>query len=277
MSAAVCAAALCSPAGAAAEPQTATAELGSVRAELRWDSHSPSQFAPALRITRPGGAFDYAPAECSGPPEGEGDGVHCEQPRVFEGHEFLIVRDIDGDGEPEVLVELYSGGAHCCSILNLFQWNEAAGTYANTKRDWADTGFELRDVEGDGKVEFISSDVRFGYNFTSFAESRFPVLVYAFVAGDFDDVTARYPALIRSDARGQWRAYRELRAEKADVKGALAAYLADKVRLDEGKQGLRQVRRALGRLSRSERKYLRSLQRKLRRWGYAGRGDFRTG
>lgn len=272
--AAACAALLCVPATAQAAEQTATAESGSVRADLRWDDQSPSQFAPALRITRPGEAFDYAPSQCS-PVPGEEE-LYCESPRVFEGHEFLIVRDIDGDGEPEVLVELFTGGAHCCSILRLYRWDQAAGTYTSIKYNWGDPGFRLRDVEGDGKVEFVSADPRFAFAFTSFAESRFPIQVYEFADGDFNDVTARYPALIRADARKHWREVRVFEREQLEIKGALAAYLADKLRLGQGRQAWRQVRRKLGRLSRADRRFLRDVRRYLRRWGYAGRADLRT-
>jgi hypothetical protein len=261
------------PGAAGAAEQTASAESGTVRADLRWDDEQPSQFAPALRITRPGGAYDYAPSECGGTPDKD---LYCETPRVFEGHEFLIVRDIDGDGEPEVLVEMYSGGAHCCSILRLYKWDGAANTYASTKNNFADVGFELRDVEGDGKVEFVSADPRFAYAFASFADSRFPIQILAFTDGDFDDVTARYPALIRADAREQWNAFREARRERREVRGVLAAYLADQFRLGRGAAALRQVRRALRPLSRRDRRYLRSVRRYLKRWGYAGRADFRT-
>ena len=274
--AALCAALLlCLPALAGAAEQTATAEFGSVKAELRWDDDSPSKFAPALRITRPGEAFDYAPSQCSSGTPGKDD-LYCEQPLVYEGHDYLVVRDIDADGEPEILVQLFTGGAHCCVILRMYQWDAAAGVYANVKHNFADPGFDLRDIESDGKVEFVSADPRFAYAFVSYAESQRPIVVYEFADGGFEDITARYPALIRRDARQQWRNYKAMRREGADYRGALAAYLADKLRVGEGKQGWRQVRRALGPLSRADRTYLRTLRRTLRRWGYAGRADFRT-
>ena len=271
ISAAALAALLSLPSAASAAPQTATAEFGSVRAELKWDDQRPSQTAPALRITRPGGAYDYAPAECSAGIR-EDEGLHCEQPRVYEGHEYLIVRDIDADGEPEVIVDLFSGGAHCCSILTLYRWDEAAQAYASFKYNFGDPGFVLRDVENDGKVEFESADPRFAFAFGSFAESRFPVQIFEFKAGDLEDVTLRYPDLIREDAREHRKAFGEMRAEGAHGRGALAAFLADKYRLGEASQGRRQVRRLVkrGGLKPAERRFLRKLPRRLKRWGYAG-------
>ena len=277
VAAAACGLVLCIPAAASAEPQTATAELGSVRADLEWDPAAPSDFAPSLRITRPGAAFDYAPSECGGSPDRED--LYCESPVVAGERSPLTVRDIDADGEPEVLVELYSAGAHCCFISRLYRWDEQAGTYVSTRRNWADTGFELRDVEGDGKFEFVSADARFGYAFAAFAESRFPIQVFAYTGSDFEDISTRYPALIRADIRKHRRAYRKLRSEGATGTGALAAFLADKYRLGEAEQGRRQVKRALrrGGLTRSERRDLRKMRRLLRRWGYAGSAASSTG
>ena len=276
--AATLAALLSLPGVASAAPQTATAEFGSVRAELKWDDQRPSQTAPALRITRSGGGFDYAPAECSAGTR-EDEGLHCEQPRVFEDHEFFVLRDIDADGEPEVIIDLFTGGAHCCSILSLYRWDEAAQAYSSFKYNFGDPGFVLRDVENDGKVEFHSADPRFAFAFTSFAESRFPIQIFEFTAGDLEDVTLRYPALIREDAAEHRKAFREMRAEGADGKGALAAFLADKYRLGEAAQGRRQVRRALkrGGLKRAERRFLRKMPRRLKRWGYAGSAASSTG
>jgi hypothetical protein len=31
------------------------------------------------------------------------------------------VRDLDGDGEPEVLVDFYWGGVHCCFYTDVYR------------------------------------------------------------------------------------------------------------------------------------------------------------
>ena len=35
-------------------------------------------------------------------------------------------RDFDGDGEPEILTTVYTGGAHCCTITQLLTWDGTA-------------------------------------------------------------------------------------------------------------------------------------------------------
>jgi hypothetical protein len=264
---------LASPA-AAADVETATAELGAVRAELTWEPGLPSTTKPSLKITRSGQEFVSEPARC---PTGEDDKLFCEQPGVLRDHKPILARDLDGDGEPEVLVEMYTGGAHCCVISRIYRFDGAG--YSSVRTDWADTGFRLRDVEGDGKVELVTADPRFAYAFTSFADSAFPVQVYAYEAGELDDVSAGYPQLIRRDARSWWHTYTTSRrgGDARDARGVLAAWLADKYRLGEAADGWRRIRRALRRGDlragggwANDEKYVRLLRRSLRAWGYTG-------
>jgi hypothetical protein len=84
---------------------------------------------------------------------------------------------------------------------------------------------------------------------------------------------------VRRDRGRLLRAYRSLRRRHEDVRGVLAAYVADSYLLGQRAKGWRFARRALRRgdlrgLGRyddwpSGRKYLRALRRFLRRKGYA--------
>jgi hypothetical protein len=38
------------------------------------------------------------------------------------------VADIEANGEPDVLLHLWSRGAHCCYIDQIFRWNPATPT-----------------------------------------------------------------------------------------------------------------------------------------------------
>lgn len=187
----------------------------------------------------------------------------------------LRVRDIDGDKPPEVLVDLYTGGAHCCTYSTAF---DRRGTdYMTSRHNWLDSGYRLRDRDGDGIPEFRSSDAHFGYLYDCFACSRFPVQVFGFDDG-FDDVTPRFEELIRRDARNLREDYHETKGE-SNVRAILAAYVADRCNLGDCGDGFRLVRRALekGYLDRQGKedifrpygkKYVRSLKRVLRDLGY---------
>ncbi len=86
------------------------------------------------------------------------------------------------DGEPEVVVSLYTGGAHCCTISTLYGFQAATGDYRRVRRNWRDAGFRLRDIGRDGSVEFDSRDARFAYAFASYAESFLPLQIFRYRA-----------------------------------------------------------------------------------------------
>src|SRR5687768_2583979 len=131
------------PAAASAEVMTETRTLGNVTAELSYDKQSDFDFKDVrLKITRAGmvahDALVPAPCdECPVIPEGLGD------PEIPS----LNVIILDQDGETEVVVNLYTGGAHCCSYSQIFRYDPATSAYRRTKGSWGDYGYTLRDLD----------------------------------------------------------------------------------------------------------------------------------
>ena len=109
--------------------------------------------------------------------------------------------DLDGDGEPEVIVDLYTGGAHCCYVSRFYRWDGT--TYVPADRNFGDPGYNIDDLDGDGVKELIGADYRFGYAFTAFAFSLMPVRIYDLRAGKWEVVTTRFPDRIRADAKAR--------------------------------------------------------------------------
>lgn len=101
----------------------------------------------------------------------------------------LSIHDLDGDGEPEVVVAGYSGGAHCCTIGLVYRWDPASQSYLVATHEFGDPGFRVRDLDGDGIPELETEDDAFAYAFTSYAASLRPLQVIAYRAGAFADVT----------------------------------------------------------------------------------------
>jgi PKD repeat protein len=208
----------------------------------------------------------------------------CEvAPAGFGSRLSVRVRDLDADGEPEVVADLYTGGAHCCSYSRIYRWNADAGQYQGTTKRWNDAGYRL--IAGrDGRPRFQTGDTRFAYAFASFAESFFPVRIFAFIDGHMRDVTRASASrrAVRRDAARIWRFYQRRRGSKRwNVRGALAAYMADKYSLGQSSDGWRRLRVALRRGDlRAQRlfgmkdvypsgtRYLRVLRKRLARWAY---------
>jgi len=141
----------------------------------------------------------------------------------------LTIRDLDGDGEPEVLLDLYSGGAHCCFYTVIFRWDGTA--YTARSKLWGDPGYELNDLDRTGRPEFVSADDRFAYEFTDYADSALPVQIWRYDQGSLRDLTASYPSVLRAEANGLWGDYLAARKTRDDIRGILAAWLADEIRL----------------------------------------------
>jgi hypothetical protein len=183
----------------------------------------------------------------------------------------LNVDDVDGDGVPDVLVRLFTGGAHCCSVWKAFLADGSTAGY-----DFRDISARLRDLDGDGVPEFQTADAGFAYAFASFASSGFPIKVLRLRDGAFRDVTRRFPKLVRKNARTYLSQYRRsLRAKQSEPQGPLAAWVADQYTLGKGASARAFLRRELanGHLKHGigpvkGKAFLRALDKTLRRLDY---------
>jgi hypothetical protein len=188
----------------------------------------------------------------------------------------LNVRDLDADGELEVWVDTYTGGAHCCLQTRFFRWLPVRKAYAKTFRDWADAGYRPKNLDGRGAVELLSADARFAYVFTAFAGSPFPIQIWHFDGGRLRNVTQLFPGQVALDAQQLWSAYLEHR-RKDDVRGVLAAWLADEYLLGREDEGWLAIETALKRGDLqgpngtwpTGRRYVLALRAFLKRNGYA--------
>jgi hypothetical protein len=142
------------------------------------------------------------------------------------GGKAIRLARLDAGNDPYGLVDLYTGGAHCCWISIVLP--TTGGAARPLVHDWGDPSYRLKDLDGDGVPEFLTADDHFAYAFTSFAGSGFPIQVRRLEGGRLKDVTREFPALVRADAR-QWLAFyrRERKRPQAEVRGFLAAYVAD--------------------------------------------------
>ncbi|MCS6815693.1 MAG: hypothetical protein NZ772_19245 [Cyanobacteria bacterium] len=190
----------------------------------------------------------------------------------------VMVKNLDLDGEPEIIVDNFSGGAHCCVSSWIYHYNATAKRYAFTRHDWGNAGYRLEDLEtslyrpsdlGRGQVnglEFRTRDDRFAYAFASYAGSLYPIQIWRFRQGRMLNVTRQYPQLVRASAYQNWLLYEQTKDSIDGGRAALAAYLADKYMLGEATDGWQRVQSAYRASDRT--KFFADLRAFLRTTGY---------
>ncbi|WP_017715900.1 hypothetical protein [Kamptonema formosum] len=249
-----------------AAAEVKTAESGNVRADLSYQQQDYRFSNVRLRITRAGKTVSDQPV----PVESEYD-----RPLAAMGgggrNAGFQVQDLDGDKEPEVIVDFYTGGAHCCTYSLIYRSDSAKSPHTYLKHPWGNVGYTLRDLDRDGLPEFNSGDDRFAAQFTAYAGSRFPVQIWQYRQGKMSDVTRQYPQQIYSQAYQLWQDFQQAQkngtdAEGLAVKGILAAYVADKYLLGQGEDGWQKVRQAYRLRNREQ--FFSDLQKFLKETGY---------
>ena len=257
------------PAGAAPTRHVVeTAVSGTVEADFSYDYAGYRFTHPHLTIKR-GGALlvdtDLKPLTSYG----EVDPGRYPQ-------KSIAVRNLDSDPEPEVILDLYWGGAHCCWYTQVYRYVLATGSYSARTHVWGNVDYRFADLDSNGLPEFVSADDRFAYQFTSFAGSGFPIRIWSYRDGRFSDVSRQFPTQIRRDARRQWH-WAFIGQSRSDNAGLLAAWAADQCLVHHCRSAFRQLevlrrqhRLGLG-WDRTARAFFRHLRRFLQRTGYMSR------
>lgn len=238
--------------------ETIAGQSGNVRAEISYEEPEEYKYKNVrLQIIR----ANQTVLDKKLPQESEYD----RPVGVFSDHK-LPVLDLDGNKEPEVIADFFTGGAHCCTYSLIYRYNSQSKQYTQTRHEWGNGGYQLQDLDKDGLPEFESRDDRFAYAFTAYAASGYPLQIWQYRQGKMIDVTRRYPKLIYSHATEQWQTYLKARQEGDDGKGFLASYLADKYLLGQGQDGWQRVQQAYKKSDRT--KYFADLRKFLRETGY---------
>ena len=113
-----------------------------------------------------------------------------------------IVSDLDLDGEPEVVLDITTEGAYCCTIFVVLYFDETNQQYQISNqliKNWGLTP-KLVDVDEDNKPEFVTRNYDFIWLTTPTA-SISPIQLFRFEAGQIVDLTNEYPHFVEQDAQ----------------------------------------------------------------------------
>lgn len=180
-------------------------------------------------------------------------GVRIERPGAvsvtLEGPAGMVARIAIGPmtrgAAPAVILSSFTGGAHCCEVYDVAMpaargwrttrvtWTAAAwtgGTGPQTQFDGGLAGFPS-DLDGDGVADFVLSDDRFDYTFSSYAGSAPPPIVLNWINGRWTDVSAspRFASLFARQLADRRQAC--IASDNGEPRGVCAGYAADAARL----------------------------------------------
>lgn len=250
---------------------TQTVRRGPLSASFSFRSGGTYSYSRERLTIRSGASVEY-----SAPVHSSLCGRYCMPVDPSPNGSSIAWRRLSPSGA-QLLLDLYSGGAHCCSIADVFSQAPGAGHWTKSTFDFGDPGYKLVDLNHDGIDEFLSADDRFAYAFTDYAASGMPLEIMRWSDGRFRDVTRSYPVLIARDA-GRWmKLFRQQRrSHYAYTAGIIAAWAADEDELGNSGRGAGFLRHAAsadelnsgsGDQPRNGR-FVVMLDRSLRRWGY---------
>jgi hypothetical protein len=264
----VLAAALATAPAALATSQTA--HSGNVTATFTFKGKYPSYSGQRIAIALAGNVLYDQPVVS------QLCGTQCAPGSLSASQPSVHLVDLEHDGQPDVVLDLYSGGAHCCVIEQIFSLDPGTMTYVKSEHVFGDPGDRIVDLGHDGRFEFLTADDVFAYAFTDYAASGLPIQILTFSGGDFQNVTGSYPKLIAKDAAVWLKAFKSSSKDHwQDTVGVIAAWAADEDMLGHGKLVSRYLAQqsnaghlngALG----NGRKFVAHLQRFLRAHGYLG-------
>ena len=157
--------------------------------------------------------------------------------------------DLENDKTLELLAASYSGGAHCCETLRVWTLEPKAPRKILEYEAGNAGGFELRDLDGNGRLELLLGDDSFAYfDDLSYADSPNVVPLVACLTGaGFEDCTTRFPEVLReSSARYDQRLQGfGAGADVKRVEGQALGVLALSVLLGEESAALDRIRAAV--------------------------------
>jgi len=94
----------------------------------------------------------------------------------------LTGNDLNADGYPDVVVETYSGGAHCCFGTQVFSLRPNGAALILQKPE-SNAGGYFEDLNADSVSEFITYDDSFAYQYCPYAAGVSVKAILAYEAG----------------------------------------------------------------------------------------------
>jgi hypothetical protein len=221
---------------AVAPAHDVTASGGGIKATLSY-SGGPGITTKNLRLTITKGAKTVynKPVPATG----------CTKVCGPQSKQPVAVASLYGDDGQDVVLNLWSGGADCCTLADVYVPSAATSSYVLDQHNFGEGGYTIENIGPKQRPEFVSSDTRFYCAFGSTcADSALPLQIFEFNAEKFVNVTRHYPKLIAADAARWYNAY-----FKSPKQGLvkIIAWAADEYNLGDQSLAIKVLKRQVAR------------------------------
>jgi hypothetical protein len=108
--------------------------------------------------------------------------------------------DLDGDGKKEYLIDFYTGGAHCCTIMWIGEIRNDKFRFTDSLF-WGNSGYEVKDIDKDGELEIKGYNDMFAYAFTNYAQSYSSIAIYKYNNGRLHDVNSDFEGEVENNVK----------------------------------------------------------------------------
>lgn len=120
-----------------------------------------------------------------------------------------------GADSKQLIVEQYSGGAHCCYSYWIYDPSTSLRLLFNNDKYGTGNMLSPVDIDGDGVFEFEQSVMAFDYFHLSHASSVFPAAVFAYdkKAGEYRPANRKFSAYVLQDIEKEIKEVETLKAQ----------------------------------------------------------------
>ncbi|MBS0018575.1 MAG: S-layer homology domain-containing protein [Arthrospira sp. SH-MAG29] len=146
--------------------------------------------------------------------------------------------DLDGDREPELIIDLKSRGYYSL----IYHYRPLARQYGIISKSWGIWRYDLTEITDDGLPRFVGYDYRFAREFNLQSQSQVPIQIWEYRGGQLQNVTANYREFVTLHLDRVWRDIEQRYRQNQEIRGLLAAYMANQYSLGQGELGWRKVR-----------------------------------
>jgi hypothetical protein len=121
---------------------------------------------------------------------------------TYEYNKIISINsyDLNGDGKKEYLIDFYTGGAHCCTIMYAGEIKNDKFSYKDSIF-WGNSGYEVKDIDKDGELEIVGYSDMFAYAFTNYAQSFEPIRIIKYRYGKLNEATGDFEKTVENNIK----------------------------------------------------------------------------